>query len=70
MINYFEEKRKNKFIQKICTLEPIQFFGLCRIMNVDTKDKDGQKLLEEVISRYLSFNRIRRRTIDRMLNEL
>ena len=51
-----------KFLDLVFSLEPIEFAGIIRIMNISPTDKDGHvrkfdELTSEIIDSYISLNR-------------
>lgn len=75
------EKDFEAFIKGLPNLEPIEFCGLAKILGVrlDEEEKDENnkpiprqidKVLEEVMDKYLELSKKRRKEINRMLKDI
>lgn len=63
-----------KFILEISKLESIEFFGLTKIFNIELFEENEEKtprefetILSEILDKYISLSRARRRTIMKLI---
>lgn len=63
-----------KFILEVSKLEPIEFFGLTKIFNINLVEEDDKKtprkfeiVLSEILDKYIRLSRKQRRTIIKMI---
>lgn len=63
-----------KFILEVSKLEPIEFFGLTKIFNINLVEEDDKKtprkfeiVLSEILDKYIRLSRKQRRTILKMI---
>ena len=63
-----------KFILEVSKLEPIEFFGLTKIFNINLVEEDDKKtprkfeiVLSEILDNYIRLSRKQRRTILKMI---
>ena len=66
------EKEFQKFIKLVSQLEPIEFMGLVRILNVDIfmsdkTPKSFEAILSEVMDKYIVASPLQRKNIDKIL---
>lgn len=64
-----------QFIQLICKLDELEVIGLTNLMGItlmdsEKKPRDFEEVLSEIIDKYISMNRDKRRKIDYVLNEV
>lgn len=58
------ERNLKKFLIEISHLNPIEFLGIAKIFNIDLeKNNDFEKVLSEVIDKYISLSRRQRRNL-------
>lgn len=58
------ERNLKKFLIEISHLNPIEFLGIAKIFNIDLeKNDDFEKVLSEVIDKYISLSRRQRRNL-------
>lgn len=67
-----KEKTFLEFVEIVSKLEPIEFFGLCRILKVDIVDAEGgdrefDVMLEDLMDRFLAMKKKPRRQLMEML---
>lgn len=72
------DKRKikwaNEILELLTKLEPVEFVGICRLMNITLgmveKDEEGndvptlrpaEKLMEDIINKFMTYNKVQRR---------
>lgn len=63
-----------KFILEVSKLEPIEFFGLTKVFNIELVEDDDKKtprkfeeVLSEILDKYIRLSRKQRRTITKMV---
>lgn len=75
-----EKKTGKRQIEHLCKyltkLEPLEFTGICRMMNVGLIEEDGktlrdaENLIQDIIDKYCEYNRIRRRNLMALLESI
>lgn len=69
------EKDFEQFVRALPRLDPVEFYGLAKILSAKTVDEEGNALpldaiLEPMMDRFLSLNKRRRREILGVLKDV
>lgn len=70
MDNHPSEKNLIKFVKEISKLEPIEFMGLAKILNIELVENNEKKtprtfetVMSEIIDKYIKLSRTQRRSV-------
>lgn len=61
------EKRIYEFVVELEKLNPIDLYGLSKILGVEIEDQEPKEIVSEIITSYFRKSRSQRRKIDKLI---